>query len=218
LTYGSDAASTHLTYTFWYLDTGDLLPFDPTKADAKNSGFVTRWKLQKQSRERNEGRIHICNVPKFLNPGVKLQIKFTKARSIFFLINTSAHTKNAIKFVDAKIFVKRIRPNPRILVPHIYVLNRAKLPSYNLTTVELKTVTFSSGSKSLSFDHAVLCTIPKRLLFTMAKNKDFLGSMDSNRFKFQHFAMKAFAKYVNGKQIPSESLALAPTIRTHCFR
>jgi len=35
LTYGSDAATSHLTNTFWYLDDSDLLPCDLTAADAK---------------------------------------------------------------------------------------------------------------------------------------------------------------------------------------
>jgi len=33
LTYGSDAAASHLTNGFWYLDDGDLLPCDPTAAE-----------------------------------------------------------------------------------------------------------------------------------------------------------------------------------------
>jgi len=51
LTYGSDAATTHLTNAFCYLDDGDLLPCDPTAADAKNKVFSTRWKKIKQSKE-----------------------------------------------------------------------------------------------------------------------------------------------------------------------
>ena len=35
LTYGSDAPTSHLTNAFWYLVNGDLLPCDPTAADAK---------------------------------------------------------------------------------------------------------------------------------------------------------------------------------------
>jgi len=35
LMYGSDAAATHQTNAFLYLDDGDLLPFDPRAADAK---------------------------------------------------------------------------------------------------------------------------------------------------------------------------------------
>jgi len=43
LTYGSDATATHLTNAFWYLGVGDLLPCDPTAADAKNKDFITQW-------------------------------------------------------------------------------------------------------------------------------------------------------------------------------
>ena len=46
--------------------------------------------------------------------------------------------------------------------------------------VEVKTFTFSSGSQSLSIDNVVLRPIPKRLLFTMLKNTDFLGSINTN--------------------------------------
>jgi hypothetical protein len=43
LTYGSDAANSHLTNAYWYLDEGgNVLPGDPTYADIKNKGFVKR--------------------------------------------------------------------------------------------------------------------------------------------------------------------------------
>jgi len=51
LTYGSDAAATHLTNAFWYLDHGDLLPCENTATDAKNKIFITRWNKIKQSKE-----------------------------------------------------------------------------------------------------------------------------------------------------------------------
>ena len=53
LTYGSDAATSHLTNAFWYLDDGDLLPCDPTAADAKNKGFITRWNKINRARRSN---------------------------------------------------------------------------------------------------------------------------------------------------------------------
>ena len=42
LTYGSDAANSHLTNGFWYLNNDDLLPCDPTKAESRNTGFIDR--------------------------------------------------------------------------------------------------------------------------------------------------------------------------------
>jgi len=71
-----------------------------------------------------------------------------------------------------------------------------------MTRVELKSFTFYGGSQSLSIDNAVLSPIPKRLLFTMIKNKDFLGSIDTNPYFFRHYDLQNFALYVNRKQIP----------------
>ena len=59
LTYGVDAAVSHLTNGFWYLDDGDLLPCDPTALDVKHLGFVSRWNKLKQSKEvQLYGRLH----------------------------------------------------------------------------------------------------------------------------------------------------------------
>jgi len=94
--YGFDANISHLTNSYWYKDVGDMLPCDPTKAQSTNTGFINRWNRQKQSKEIEMcGRIHsdICKVPKFLLPGIKLEIKFTKAKPSFYLMNTSADSK-----------------------------------------------------------------------------------------------------------------------------
>ena len=66
------------------------------------------------------GRIHsdICNVPKFLLPGIKLQIKFTKAKPSSYLMNSAADCKITFKFLDAKLCVRRTRANPQIPLAH----------------------------------------------------------------------------------------------------
>jgi hypothetical protein len=53
LTYGSDAASSHLTNAFWYHDNGDTQANDPTDkyTDSTNKGFIARWNRIKQSKE-----------------------------------------------------------------------------------------------------------------------------------------------------------------------
>jgi len=84
---------------------------------------------------------------------------------------------------------------------HTATLNTGALARYNMTRVELKTFTFSVGSKSLSIDNAVLGTVPKLLLFTMVKNADFISTLDTNPYKFQHY-ISDFSLFVNGKQYP----------------
>ena len=50
--------------------------------------------------------------------------------------------------------------------------------------------------------------IPKRLLFTIIKNTDFNGSVDTNPYKFRHYDISEFSLYVNGRRVPSEGLSL----------
>ena len=45
MTYGTDTAATHLSNAYWYLETGDMQPSDPsaeTLAATTNQGFITR--------------------------------------------------------------------------------------------------------------------------------------------------------------------------------
>jgi hypothetical protein len=53
LSYGVDATNTHLTILFWYRDSGNLLPTDPTAANPAtdtNIGFGLRWDKVKHSK------------------------------------------------------------------------------------------------------------------------------------------------------------------------
>ena len=121
------------------------------------------------------GRLHsdICNFVLYLRPGVKLQIKLTKGKRPFYLMSTKADYITKFQFLEAYLIVNRLRPNPSYLIAHNTILNKGGLALYNLTIVELKTFTFLSGPKSLSFDNAVLVQLPKRVLFKMNKNKSF---------------------------------------------
>ena len=166
------------------------MPCDPTAADAKNKRFITRWNRIKHSKEVElYGRIHsdICNVRRNLISGVQLQIKFTKARPSFYLMNKDAESKTFFKYIDAYLLVNRVKPNPTILLAHNETLAKGALARNNLTRVELKTLTFSSGAQSLSIDNAMFGPVPKGLLFTMVKNTDFLDSLNTNPFHFRHY-------------------------------
>ena len=208
LTYGHDAANTHLTNAFFYLDTGDLLGGSPETSS--NSGYKKRWAVSKQSKELEMyGKIHsdIFNIPQLLLPGVQLQITFTKSKSDFYLLGSAVDSKAVFKFLDVTLFVKHVKPSPSLLLAHTNALEKVNA-RYDVTRVVLKTFTFSSGSKSLSIDNAILGTIPKRLLFTMVKNEDFVGKVNTNPYKFQHFGLNSFVMYVNGVQVPSGGLSL----------
>jgi hypothetical protein len=173
-------------------------------AETSNSGFCSRWNHLKENRLHSD----ICNVRLCLLSGVKIQIKLTKAKKSFYLLSTKADSKATFKFQEVLLYAKRIRPALSILASHTEALLKGYSARYNFTRFELKTFTFAKGSQSLSIDNAVLGVLPKRLLFPMVRNTDFLGTKDSNPFKFRHYDFEHFTLYVSGKQIPSEGLSL----------
>ena len=77
-----------------------------------------------------------------------------------------------------------------------------------MTRVDLKTFTFSAGSKSRSIDNAVLGPLPKLLLYTMIKDTEFNGSVDTTPYKFRHYDISELSLYVNGRRVPREGLSL----------
>ena len=60
------------------------------------------------------GRLHTdkCNVAIHLLPGVRMQIKLTKAKREIYVHSTDADTTAVFKILDAQLLVKRVRPNP----------------------------------------------------------------------------------------------------------
>jgi hypothetical protein len=212
LTHSTDAANSPRKMAFWQLDEGDMLAgVCSHPAEASNSGFCSRWNQLKDSQTvEMYGRLHsdICNVPLYLLSGVKIQIKLTKANKSFYLLSNKADSKATFKFQEVPLYAKGVRPAPSILASHTETPLKGYPARYNFTRVELKTFTFAKVSQPLSIDNAVLGVLPKRLLFTMLRNTDFLGTEDSNPFKFKHYDVENFSMYVSGKQIPSEGLSL----------
>jgi len=130
LSYGTDAAATHLTNAYWYRDNGDMLPCDPASESVtatSNRGFVTRWDRLSASKEIQLFRrldTDLFNLPLGLLPGVRLQIGLTKARPSFYLTSKAADSKTNFKFMDAQLLVKRIKPEPITLLAHNSTLDK----------------------------------------------------------------------------------------------
>ena len=70
-------------------------------------------------------------------------------------------------------------------------------------------------------DNAVLGSMMKYLLFTMVKITDFIGSLESNRYKFQHYDISYFSLFLNGKHFTNEGIALGmdhAKVSVMCYR
>jgi len=101
-------------------------------------------------------------------------------------MNSAADSRTTFKFLDAKLFVRRIRANPQIPLANEETL-KTDLARYNMQRVELKPFTFSAGHQSLSINQAVMGHIHKRLLFAMIAKIDFLGNKTPTNFSITVF-------------------------------
>jgi len=92
LSYGSDAASLHLTNSYCYKDVGDMMPCGPTNADSKNTGFIDRWNRQKQSKDiEMYGRIHSYLLrSEILNSRRQAANKVYESQAKFLIMNPAA--------------------------------------------------------------------------------------------------------------------------------
>ena len=134
-------------------------PMTETHIASTNDKFIARLSRLSGSRDvQLFGRLHtgLCNEPLFMLPGMQLQIKLTKARPSFYLMNKTSDSKTNFKFLDAYLLVRRVQPNTLIFSAHEKKLTKRALARYNITTVDLPTFTFLAGSKSRSIDNAVL--------------------------------------------------------------
>ena len=99
------------------------------------------WKRVNKSQEiQIYCRLHtdICNVPRFLPPGVRIQIRLTNAKPSSYLMNKDPESKVVFKFLDVQLLVNRVRSSPSILVAHETTFGHKVKARYNVTRVELK--------------------------------------------------------------------------------
>ena len=108
LSYGNEAAKSHLTNAFWYRNTGDHGVCDTTAAvtATKTRASSLRYNRLRQSKEMEMvGLLYsdICSVPTHLIPGVRMQIKLKKARREIYVHSKEADSKSVFKILDAQI-------------------------------------------------------------------------------------------------------------------
>jgi len=114
-------------------------------------------------------------------------------------MNTKADSTTIFKFLDAKLYVRRIKAHPSILLAHDDTL-KTDLAYYDMTRVTLKTFTYFIGASSLSIDEAVTGDLPNRLLFAMVDNSNFLGAINTNPYRFRYPHLRDVCERQTGAQ------------------
>jgi hypothetical protein len=93
---------------------------------ANISGYKKRWILSIQSKV-----LEVCvriysdlfDVPQQL-PGVRLQIKFTNGKNRLSPVGQQSDAKAVLKFLDAALFAKHVKPSPSVLLAQTNTLEK----------------------------------------------------------------------------------------------
>lgn len=201
LNYGDAAKKSHLTTSLWYKD--DSKKFNLVA----NSGYIARKKLASDEKHiEMYSNLHcdIFNVNKFMLNGVELGVKLINAKNAFHLIGEGTHHSH-VEFIEANLFVRKVKINPSILIAHARALS-VTTAKYPITRVEIKTVTIPADIQSKSLDNLFLGQMPKRCIIGMVEGKAFNGLLNLNPFEFKHFNYNYLALYIDSLQIPAKPL------------
>lgn len=201
LSYGQDAAKTHLTQSMFYLDTGNML------ADETNTGFSIRMKKLGKTCELL-GRLHgdLFSSSLLMGVGTEIKIRLTRASNAFTILSTNDSSNMGFEITDATLFMKNVIPSPSVVLAHHRTLAMGATLNYHIDRVEIKSHTIPQNERSCSLDNIIIGTLPKSMVIAFTDNFAFSGKSSLNPFNLKHFDYEMLNVKVNGVNYPSESL------------
>jgi len=125
---GSDAASTHLVSSFWYLDfPGEL---KQSTSYAKKLNYHSNRKTLELY-----GRLHavLFKYDKTLFNCVDMNIKLTRTTDSFYLLAPSDDNNSRITILDATLFITQVHLKPSLLLAYANVLGMKRKAHYPVT-------------------------------------------------------------------------------------
>lgn len=163
LNFGSDAKKSHLTNSLFYTDSAGH--FEKTNND--NEGFAKRVTFANGKEFEMYGHLHcdLFNQDKYLVNGVDLTIKLQHAKKTFHLIG-EADADAEVHILEAEIHTRKVKINPSILIAHARAL-AISTAKYNITRVDVKSITVASGVQAKTLDNIFLGQLPKRCIIGM---------------------------------------------------
>lgn len=214
LSYSHPAIASHLRASIFVNDTeGKFEEFTPSKAGTTtvdpvqgNDGFHDRKMLFEKSKSVQVMTPVHCDflqTDKYLPPGVKLLIRFTRAFDSFVLMSNTANANYKLIIEDIKLHIRHVKLNDGIIKQHM--VSFQKQPAiFHINKTVLKSFAYPAGLGAIHVQNMFTGVLPKTIIVFMVRANAFHGTYGSNPYWFQHFNMTQGSISVNGVQIPSE--------------
>jgi hypothetical protein len=124
--------------------------------------------------------------PKYLIPGVNVHIRLHRNKTGFSLNTASVENAPIIKLLEAKLYIRRVKVEPSVLIGHTIGLN-TKNAIYPIRQTRL--VTFSIATSSTNFYKDQIFgdyRLPKFVLITFQNSTKHSGTFTENCVEFDH--------------------------------
>ena len=181
-----------------------LLPSGASENDAERA----KWCKDSQEFEIVGAlRLDFLNQPKYLIPGVSVQLRLTRAKDVFALHLADGTPDNGtytfkVGITQCLLYVRRVKVNPSVEKGHIIGLKKGNA-IYPYT--RSKTISYSIPTGSTSFFKENLFStglLPKFIVIALVHGDAFNGSYGQKCFKFEHFKLSQLSLFRDGQSVP----------------
>src|SRR6266404_6959554 len=202
-------------------DTALFLKDAPDKLDKQNDAVNTNATIRRSRFAESTvhdmiGKLHIdiFNFDRFLLNNIDLKLTLTRSKDDFCLFSEKADAKYKVVITKAILHVTNVKVSPALILAHSTMLQKTTV-KYPISPVDIKAFSFPSGLTHINLDNLILGSMPVRLIIGMVDSRDFIGTLKTNPFKFQHFNLNFLCLSLNGEQIPT--LPYTPDFSTNQY-
>lgn len=215
LNYGSDAEATVLENCLYHRDGHGIQQefFKPTGAAEyqMKSGLEERAAKLEGGKELDVNDIlhtEISSLSRYLPPGCKVQLDFTRNKDDFVLITAPDKTDTEFRIVITNMYVtvNYVQLSPSVLAEYDRRFAANELASYPLTRVIQKTIHVQNGLLSLKTENLFQNTLPYAIVVGIVDGNAYTNSRVKNPFYFKHCNLENVELVYNSESLPKAGL------------
>ena len=149
----------------------------------------------------------LANQSRLIPNGVNMTLRLLRSSSEFVLLRTVAEdtTKYVLTISKARLFVRRIKPAPNVLLEHAENLSRMNAV-FPIVRVWPKFFTLQKGTREFDLANIVQGELPARVIIGFVATDSFSGHLSKDPFAFKPFNLSQIYLNVCGRAIPSVPL------------
>ena len=214
LSYGSDAAKTHLRCQGFEMDKPNRFEnYNVTEVAAQgdkaaipvNNGFVTRHKWTMFSKDFQ----FCCPLPvdflrtdRLLVPGRELKLQMTRSSNEFLLLSNATNKNYRVGIKDLFLMYERVFLKPRVFETFMKTWTVGGVALYPSNQTTILRIPLPQNTTTFNIPYVFQGTLPQHIMLAFVDSDALHGSMKKNPFFFHHHFVNYIDLKINGMSVP----------------